>query len=148
MTKHINNTTCLSAANAGKIRTEVLAYLRSASGAPVTKQLLCCGTWCTAAGLNLAEAFSDRVVSGTTDPLQRPGFASLMARVGRGGIAAVVVTDVARLGRNLGHVRSTVELLHQHGVELILAGGERVDPLISRELVGRSRVKRRRRYSA
>lgn len=145
MTKHINNTTCLSAANAGKIRTEVLAYLRSASGAPVTKQLLRCGTWCTAAGLNLAEAFSDRVVSGTTDPLQRPGFASLIARVGRGGIAAVVVTDAARIGRNVGHVRSTVEFLHQHGVELILACGERIDPLNFGGLLDRPPVKRRRR---
>lgn len=148
MTKLINNTTGFSAANAGEAHTDVLAYLRSASDAPVTKQLLCCGTWCTAAGLNLVEAFLDHGVSGTTDPLQRPGFASLMARVGRGGIAAVIVTDAARIGRNMGHVRSAVEFLHKHGVELILASGEPINQLIFGGLVDHPRGKRRRRYSA
>lgn len=126
-TRFINQTTDFSFATAaaGGTPTDVLAYLGRARDAPLTMQMLRCNIWCAATKLHLVEKFSDKAVSGTTDPLQRPGFSALITR-------------------NPRHVRSIIEMLQQHGVGLLTARGERIEPVFFSEFSDGRRLKRAR----
>lgn len=82
-----------------------------------------------------------RRMSGTTNPLQRPGF-PLVTRGEQGGTTAVVIDDLARFARDPEHVRATAKGLQQHDVALYLATDERVEPSFFNPAAYRQQLRR------
>ena len=60
---------------------------------------------------------SDDGVSGTR--FDRPGFMAMMEEVEDGGVEAIIVKDMSRLGRDYLKVGQVMEILRQRGVRLI-----------------------------
>ena len=61
--------------------------------------------------------FTDDGVSGTR--FDRPGFMAMMEEVEDGGVEAIIVKDMSRLGRDYLKVGQVMEILRQRGVRLI-----------------------------
>lgn len=63
--------------------------------------------------------YEDNGANGLT--LDRPGFRLLEADIQAGKIDAVLVRDIARIGRNLPDVVGWMNELRRHGVRLVVA---------------------------
>ena len=61
--------------------------------------------------------FTDDGVSGTR--FDRPGFMAMMEEVEDGGVEAIIVKDMSRMGRDYLKVGQVMEILRQRGVRLI-----------------------------
>jgi site-specific DNA recombinase len=61
--------------------------------------------------------YTDDGVSGTR--FDRPGFTAMMEEVEDGGVEAIIVKDMSRLGRDYLKVGQVMEILRQRGVRLI-----------------------------
>lgn len=68
-------------------------------------------------GLSNLIHFTDDGISGTR--FDRPGFMAMMDAVEQGGVEAIVVKDMSRLGRDYLKVGQYMEVLRQKGVRLI-----------------------------
>ncbi|WP_342627813.1 recombinase family protein [Nguyenibacter vanlangensis] len=83
----------------------------------------------TAHGVEAENVFSDVGVSGSTNALDRPGFAAMVAMLNHGD--EIVVTKIDRLGRSVADVLRTLDHLDSLGVEVLVIqlGGKISGPL-------------------
>ncbi|WP_404380423.1 recombinase family protein [Knoellia locipacati] len=72
----------------------------------------------TARAAVLVEHFDDAGVSGVLD--SRPGLDRLLARVGAGGVDAVMATKIDRISRSAVGLLNLVEKLREHGCHVVL----------------------------
>ncbi len=70
---------------------------------------------CERKGYRLLKVFHD-VVTGTLDPMERPGFRKMIEYATELGIHKVVVFDVSRLGRRLVEVVRALSELYKRGI--------------------------------
>ncbi|WRH89560.1 recombinase family protein [Nguyenibacter sp. L1] len=83
----------------------------------------------TAHGVEAENVFSDVGVSGSTNALDRPGFAAMVAMLNCGD--EIVVTKIDRLGRSTADVLHTLDHMDGIGVEVVVIqlGGKISGPL-------------------
>ena len=90
-------------------------------------QLAHCRTAAERAGFDVVGEYSDEAVSGRTLLRNRPGVMRMKEHVERGGIDALFVEGIERIGRRAADVMTTAEWFEHKGVELQSANGGRVD---------------------
>lgn len=82
----------------------VLGYARvSVAGEDLRNQEAEIREYCARKGYHLLKVFYD-VVTGTLDPLSRPGFQRMLELASELGVRRIVVYDISRLGRRLSEV--------------------------------------------
>jgi DNA invertase Pin-like site-specific DNA recombinase len=116
---------------------QVLAYLRcSTSTQEIASQRRQIDAWAAANG-HTPIYFEDDACSGRTT--NRSGLDALLLRADTGIYRHVVVSELSRLGRSIGHVHQCIERLCEAKVQLVLAATSTVidyTSLAGRALVG------------
>jgi DNA invertase Pin-like site-specific DNA recombinase len=97
-------------------------YARAAADNPaaIERQVGAAYLYARAHGLEVGGVFVDKHASGLT--FTRPGLELLLADVEARHVCAVIVADVARLGRDMVEVGYLVKRLQQSGVRVIADG--------------------------
>ena len=98
----------------GEPRVElVLGYTRvSVVGEDLRNQEAEIREYCSRRGYHLLKIFHD-MVTGTLDPLARPGFKRMLELAEELGVRRIVVYDISRLGRRLGEVVAALRELQR-----------------------------------
>lgn len=90
-------------------------------------QLAHCRAAAERAGFDVVGEYSDEAVSGRTLLRNRPGVMRMKEHVERGGIDALFVEGIERIGRRAADVMTTAEWFEHRGVELHSANAGLVD---------------------
>mgnify|MGYP001772530665 CR=1 FL=1 len=94
----------------------VFGYARvSVAGEDITNQVKAIEDYCRARGYDLLMVFKD-VVTGVSNPLERPEFRNMVRYAVENGIRKIVVYDLSRLGRSVFELFNTLRVLKEHGL--------------------------------
>ena len=79
-------------------------------------------------GLELVGFHGDDGITGAT--MERPGLQAMLAAVRRGGIDALIIEDVDRLGRDQEHLQHMMKILRLHDVTIHTVAAGVIDDLV------------------
>jgi len=94
----------------------VFGYARvSVAGEDVMNQVKAIEEYCRARGYDLLMVFKD-VVTGVSNPMERPEFRNMVRYAVDNGVRRIVVYDLSRLGRSVFELFNTLKILRDYGL--------------------------------